>query len=56
MRQVGGFLQVLKVSSTNKTDLHDLAKILLKVVLNTDLPLSNLHKFVINKNTTQKES
>ena len=36
LRQVGGFLQVLRfppVSSTNKTDRHDIAEILLKVVL-----------------------
>ena len=33
--QVGGFLKVLTVSSTNKTDRHDVAEILLKVALNT---------------------
>ena len=32
LRQVGGFL---RVSSTNKTDRHDIAEILLKVELNT---------------------
>jgi hypothetical protein len=32
LRQVGGFL---KVSSTNKTDRHDITEILLKVALNT---------------------
>jgi hypothetical protein len=31
--QVGGFLQVLLVSSTNKTDRHDITEILLKVAL-----------------------
>ena len=31
--QVGGFLRVLQFS-TNKTDLHDIAEILLKVALN----------------------
>ena len=36
MRQVGGFLRVLPVSSTNKTDCHDIAEILLKVALNTN--------------------
>jgi hypothetical protein len=35
LRQVGGFLRVLPFSSTNKTDSHDIAEILLKVVLNT---------------------
>jgi hypothetical protein len=35
LRQVGGFLWVLKVSSTNKTDHHDIAEILLKLALNT---------------------
>jgi hypothetical protein len=33
--QVGGLLLVLRVSSTNKTDRHDITEILLKVVLNT---------------------
>ena len=32
LRQVGGFL---RVSSTNKTDRHDITEILLKVELNT---------------------
>ena len=32
---VGGFLWVLLVSSTNKTDRHDIAEIVLKVALNT---------------------
>jgi hypothetical protein len=35
LRQVGGFLRVLPVSSTNKTDHHDITEILLKVALNT---------------------
>ena len=35
LRQVGGFLLVLPISSTNQTDCHDIAEILLKVVLNT---------------------
>ena len=35
LRQVGGFLQVLLVSSTNKIDHHDITEILLKVALNT---------------------
>ena len=33
--QVSGFLKVLFVSSTNKTDCHDITTILLKVALNT---------------------
>jgi hypothetical protein len=36
LRQVSGFLQVLRFSSINKTDGHDITEILLKV------PLSNL--------------
>ena len=35
MRQVSGFFPGPPVSSTNKTDLHDIAEILLKVALNT---------------------
>jgi hypothetical protein len=35
LRQVGSFPPVTPVSSTNKTDCHDIAEILLKVVLNT---------------------
>jgi len=35
LRQVGGLLRVLTVSSTNKTDHHDITEILLKVALNT---------------------
>jgi len=35
LRQVGGILQVLPISSTNKTDRHDIAEIFLKVALNT---------------------
>ena len=34
MRQVGGFLRVLPISSTNKTYLHDITEILLKMALN----------------------
>jgi hypothetical protein len=32
---VGGFSRYTPVSSTNKTDLHDITEILLKVALNT---------------------
>ena len=35
LRQVDGFLWVRSVSSTNKTDRHDIAEIVLKVTLNT---------------------
>jgi hypothetical protein len=35
LRQVGGFFSGTSVSSTNKTDRHHIAEILLKVVLNT---------------------
>jgi hypothetical protein len=40
MRQVGSFLRVLKVSSTTKTDLHDIAEIL----LNTATLTLNFHQ------------
>jgi hypothetical protein len=36
--QVGGFPRVSPVSSTNKTDHHDITEILLKVALNTIKP------------------
>jgi hypothetical protein len=35
LRQVGGFLRVLRFSSTNKIDHHDITDILVKVALNT---------------------
>ena len=35
LQQVGGFLQILCVSSTNETDRYDMIEILLKVALNT---------------------
>jgi hypothetical protein len=35
LRQVGGFSLGTPVSSTNKTDRHDITEILLKVALNT---------------------
>ena len=35
LRQGGGFLRVLPVSSTNKTDRHNVTEILFKVALNT---------------------
>jgi hypothetical protein len=38
LRQVGGFNPGHPVSSTNKTDRHNIAEILLKVTLNTIKP------------------
>jgi hypothetical protein len=35
LRRVGGFLWVLRFSSNNKTDRHNITEILLKVALNT---------------------
>ena len=35
LQQVGGFLWVLRFSSSNKTDRHGVTEILLKVVLST---------------------
>ena len=35
LKQVSGFFLCTPVSSTNKTDCHDITDILLKVVLNT---------------------
>jgi hypothetical protein len=32
LRQVGGFHRVFPVSSTNKTDCHDVTEILLKLI------------------------
>ena len=37
--QVGGFLQDTSVSSTNKTDSHDITEMLLKAALNTLISL-----------------
>ena len=37
-RQVGGCLVVVRVSSIKYTDRHNIAEILLKVVLNTNTP------------------
>ena len=36
LRQIGGVSPGTPVSSTNKTDRHDIAEIVLKVVLNTN--------------------
>ena len=35
VHEVGGFRRIFEFSSTNKTDRHDIAEILLKVALNT---------------------
>jgi hypothetical protein len=50
--QVGGFLPGTLVSSTNKTDRHNITEILLKVALNTINPnpkLSNTLFVLVNK-------
>jgi hypothetical protein len=41
-RQIGGFLRVPPVSSTNKTDRHDITEILLKVALSNIEPTNPL--------------
>jgi len=41
LRQVGGFLPGTPVSSTNKTDHHDIIEILLKVALNPNTKMSS---------------
>jgi hypothetical protein len=45
LRQVGGFFPGNPVSSTNKTDRHDIAEILLKVALNTITPNPIVQKY-----------
>jgi len=47
LRQASGFLRVLPVSSTNKTDCHDITEILLKVTLNTINPNSSTKLFIL---------
>ena len=44
LRQVGSFLRVLQVSSTSKTDRHNIVEILLKDVVNT---ITLIPKFVM---------
>jgi hypothetical protein len=39
LQRVSGFLQVLRFPPTMKTDCHNLTEILLKVALNTIIPL-----------------
>jgi hypothetical protein len=45
LQHVGGFHQVILVSSTNKSDLHDITEILLKVELNTINQPNQLHPY-----------
>jgi hypothetical protein len=42
LQQVGGFLRVVRVSFTNKTDHLDITEILLKVALNTTITTENI--------------
>ena len=56
MRQVGGFLRVMRFPPTNKTSCHDIAEILLKVALNTKQTLATgrlRRKYIIKKNYLQ---
>jgi hypothetical protein len=46
LRSVGGYLWVLPVSSTYKTDHHDIAEIVLKVALNTINNINTVFNFV----------
>ena len=46
LRQVRGFPPCTPISSTNKTDCHDITEILLKVVLNTINQLNHLFIFL----------
>ena len=51
LRQVVGFSPSTPVSSTNKTDYHDITEILLKVALNTIKPTkTNIFQYSINFN------
>jgi len=51
LRQVGGFSAGTPVSSTNKTDRHDIAEILLKVALNTIKQTTKNHYTGVPVNT-----
>ena len=55
LRQVSGFHQVLWVSSTNKTDHHDITEILLKVALNTIKQLTIMGKVWANKHFVKED-
>ena len=48
MWQIGGLFLGILVSSTNKTDHHDITEILLKVVLNTIKQSSIIVYFIVN--------
>ena len=53
LRQVGGFLLVLRFPSPNKTDSYDITDILLKVALNTiTLTLYLFYTFISGKYTS----
>ena len=45
LRQVGGFVRLLRFSPNNTTDYHDIAKILLKVALNTITTIHILQEY-----------
>jgi hypothetical protein len=50
LRQVSGFLRVLPVSSTKKTDRHDITEIFLKVAFNTiTLTIAHLEVMLCSK-------
>jgi hypothetical protein len=49
LRQVGWFYPCPPISSTNKTDHHDMTEILLKVVLNT---IKQINKHILHKSLT----
>jgi len=48
LQQVGGFLRILPVSSTNKTDRHDITEILLKVPLQRITKQWSTLKLIVN--------
>jgi len=48
-RQVGGFLPGTPISSTNKTDSHDITEILLKVALNPMVLILFLRSSVLHE-------
>jgi hypothetical protein len=49
LKQVGGFLRVIRFPPTNKIDCHDITEILSKVALNTIKPTnqSNFHFYFL---------
>jgi hypothetical protein len=54
MKFVSGFLWVLRLTSTNKTDRHDITKILLKMVINTIKP-KNIHNNTVVSNRVNSD-